>query len=213
MADNALSNLGTKISDWLSDQTWYQQLKAKWEELDSQSRLYLKIVAAAISALTVLIVLSVSWFGVRSQKKELADKNDLIHMIQSANDELRRLRDSNAALGGASADGQDPGPWSGYFEMQADNSGIDRTKLAVSPETPAPSAPGSNKNATAETTTKESLMDITLKKVNVKQLAKFAFFVENGGRPVKLRSLTVDAEADESGYLNATLAVSGFSFK
>ncbi len=47
--------------------------------------------------------------------------------------------------------------------------------------------------------------------MNLKQLVQYAFTLENGTRPVKLRHMTVDTGEDPSGYLNATLSVSTFS--
>ena len=37
-----LKEAWTSFSDQVSQSAWFQQLKAKWEELDPQSRLYLK---------------------------------------------------------------------------------------------------------------------------------------------------------------------------
>jgi hypothetical protein len=61
--------------------------------------------------------------------------------------------------------------------------------------------------------TKEALFDIGLKKVNLRQLAKFSANLESGLKPIKIRSMSVDAKPDGSAWLDATLSVSAFSMK
>ena len=58
---------------------------------------------------------------------------------------------------------------------------------------------------------KESLFDLSLKKVSIRQVVKLAYFLESGSQPVKLRNLSIDTNADASGYLDATLSVSTFT--
>ena len=58
---------------------------------------------------------------------------------------------------------------------------------------------------------KEAMFDLKLKHVTIRQVVRYAFFLESGGKPVKLRNLTIDTKGDPSGYLDATLAVSGFA--
>lgn len=185
------------VTDFLNEQPWFQQLKAKWEELDPQSRGYLKIAAASATALLFLYLVLSSLWGVHQLKRELADKNELLTMINSANDEVRRLHETGTPPPAA----DQAGNWGSYFETMASNSGLDKSAMTVSAEKPG----------TGGAATKESLFDIALKKATIRQVVKFAYFVENGNRPVKLRNLVIDTNADPSGYLDATLSVSAFS--
>jgi hypothetical protein len=149
----------------------------------------------------MLLVLSAVW-SVHSLKKELADKTELVSSIQTANEELRRLRDetagSPAASAGAAAGG---GTWTSYFESIGTGVGLDKSMLTVS---------GDKAGATTDQA-KESLYDLTLKHVSIKQVVRLAFGIENGSRPAKLRNLSIDTHADPQGYMDATLAVSGFA--
>ena len=99
------------VTDFLNEQDWFQQLKAKWEELDPQSRGYLKIAGGAATALLFLYLVLSSIWSVHKLKKELSEKNDLLMMIQSANDEMHRLRET-------ARPGRAPpaGTWTTYFE-------------------------------------------------------------------------------------------------
>ena len=83
----------------------------------------------------------------------------------------------------------------------ATTSALDKANYEVSPEKAGP----------ALDQAKEALFDIRLKHVSLKQVIRFAFALESGARPVKVRNFSVDTKADPVGYMDASLAVSGFS--
>jgi len=83
----------------------------------------------------------------------------------------------------------------------AGNSGIDKSGITASPE----------KAGESSEQTKETLVDLNLKHVSIKQVVNFAVALESGARPVKLRNLQIDTKADPTGYMDATLSVSGFT--
>ena len=194
-----------RIKEWiaslresLGEQEWFQQLKGKWEELDPQSRTYLKIAVLLGTFLSVcLVVLSAMW-KVHTLRNELFEKKALLSVIQSANDELTRLRDvvPSSALG--NKDKESPA-WPVYFENTAMAHGIEKSNIAISTEKPGMQ---SEQN-------KEALFDLSVKRVNVKQLVKLIFALEGGQKPIKLRNLLIESK-DASGYLDATLALSAF---
>ncbi len=138
-------------------------------------------------------------------KKELTEKNELVTLIQSATNEMRQLKDSAPA--GARTQNGGNGPWAPFLEQVATSSGIDKAALTVANEKTAPQP----KDAPKEGGTKETLMDVTLKKVNIKQVIRFINSLENGSRPVKLRALSIDTKNEATGYLDAVLSISGFS--
>lgn len=184
------------ISDKLSEQEWFQQLKGKWEELDPQSRSYLKMAGFASGVLLFVYLTFSSLWGVHELKRELADKADLLGVVQGANEELRRLREGGGSINA------EVGNWNNYFESTAAQSaGIDKSMLTISAEKPG---------ATSDVA-KESMYDIAMKKVTIKQVVKYAFQLENGNRPVKVRNISINTNADPEGFMDATLAVSGFS--
>lgn len=208
----------SQLSDKINEQSWFQELKGKWEELDPQSRMYLKFAGVGTGALLFVILTLSSLWSVHTLKKDLAERSELLSMIQSANDELHRLREAGP---GASGTGEDA-PWPGFFENVSVQAGMDKTVVEVSAEKPAPAPVAREKDKDrdkdkekdkSEPPTKESLFDINLKHVSIKQVVRYAYYVENGSRPVKLRNISIDTKSDPEGYMNATLSVSGFTLK
>jgi hypothetical protein len=204
MVSEKIQQWKAQIVDQLQDQQWYQEGRTKWEELDPQSRTYLKFGGAGALAVAAMFLVFSAYLSVRSIRTELTDKNDLINVIQSANDEMRRLKESTpgASQGGRPGE-DDKAPWPQYLESTAGSAGIDKASLTIS-----------NEKAGATTDmAKETLMDITVKHVNIKQVVRYAFSLENGARPVKLRNLSIDTKNDPSGWIDASLSISGFTLK
>jgi hypothetical protein len=201
----SFSNAAQASIQWLNEQEWFQPVKAKWEELDPQSRTYLQLSGVAAGGLFFAYLLLSSVWGVHSLKSELNYKSEMLSQIQSANDELKQLRSMNSSLAsvlGASGEASaDSGPWAPYLEGIAAQSGIGKDGFTLSESKPG---------ATSELS-KEVLYDITVKKINVHQMVRFAYALESGSRPVKLRNLVVNTQPDMSGYLDATLSISAFT--
>lgn len=210
--DSKLRQLWSGFSDKIAEQLWFQELKSKWEELDPQSRSYLKAAGGIGGTLILFIVILSSMWSVHKLKSELTEKNELLSTIQSANDELRKLRESNS--GGR--EGEDnSAPWSGYLQNLGQNAGIDPASLDIAAEKPvgASTEKPAKGSAPAEPLAKESLIDVNLKHVSIKQVVKYAFFAENGTRPMKLRNLAINTKNDPAGYMDATLTLSAFTLK
>ena len=198
----------SNISDKLGEQVWFQQLKAKWEELDPQSRTYLKFAGGGSGALLVVIMLLSSMWSVHSLKREVSEKTALLNMINSANDEMHLLRD-NLPGGGApaaapAAGGTTEAPnWTTYLESTATSAGVDKANFEIAPEKAGP----------AGDLAKESLINVTLKKVGIKQVVRFAYQAENGAKPVKVRNLAIEVKDVNTGMMEATFALSAFAVK
>ena len=191
----------TTLSDSLNEQQWYQELRRKWDELDPQSKTYLKFALVALAGISILFMILSSVWKVHSLKYELEEKASLVSFIQSSNDEIRRLREATpeGKLGTGKEDASDP--WLTYFETVANTAGIDRASLKIQSEKAGPTTDYF----------KESLIELEVKHINIRQLVHFVTGLESGKRPVKLRNLQVDTQDDPSGYLNANLALSSFS--
>lgn len=186
--------------EWLQEQPWFQQLKASWDELDPQSRLYLK-TASFVVAIALVVGFSANFvWSVHRLKRELGDKTELLQTLQNANNELRRLKETTSALTTTAAAPAKEN-WATYLSNVAGGAGIGKETLTVSDE----------KKGAGSEQLKEALIEVTVKKVNIRQLVRYAFQLENGTRPVKLRNLLIDTHSDLSGYLDATLSVSAFS--
>jgi len=203
--ENGVLDLKEKLSQAVQDSPVFQQIKAKYDELDANQKLAVTGGSAATAAILVLFGMYQMGGSVRAIKQDLADKNDLIRLLTTANDDLRKLRDEAAASGmSRTADAGDQNTaWNAHLEVQALNAGIPKESIAISGEKPG----------TQGEQTKEALIDITLKKINVRHLAKFAASLEAGTKPIKIRSTVVDAKPDGSAWLDATLAISAFSMK
>ncbi len=190
-----VSQAFTQFSDSLQEQVWFQQLKAKWEELDPQSRFYLQIATLGSAVVGAIAIVSISLWGVYSLKRDYQQKNELLSQLQSANDELKRLRDAAPM-----PEGEEAAAWGPYLEGIASSAGLDPTKMKIGGE-----APGAKSDLTQET-----LIEVTLEKINAKQLVRYATQIESGSRPLKLRNLSIDTDPDLSGYLTARFHLSGF---
>ncbi|MGZ3689709.1 MAG: hypothetical protein ACXWPM_00310 [Bdellovibrionota bacterium] len=189
----------SQASEWLGEQQWYQQLRGRWDELDRQSQNYLKFAAIGAGILLFIIILLSSVLSVRSLKHDLSERNNLLNTIQTAGDELHRLKESNPqAPRDAAATG---GSWPSYIETVASNAGLDKSSLSISAEKPGASSDIS----------KEALLDVGVKHASIKQVVRLAFYLESGARPMKLRNLAIDTKADPQGYLDATLSLSAFT--
>jgi type II secretory pathway component PulM len=198
--ESKLSQALSRFGEKLNEQVWFQQLKAKWDELDPQSRTYLQFAGLGGSVLLAIIIVVSSIWSVSRLRTEVDEKTALLTSIQSASDEIRRIKETLPAGGGG---GAEAGAWGPYLEGSAANAGIDKAAMTVGEE---------KKGGGGEMIT-ESLFDVTLKKVSIKNIVRFAHQLETGARPVKLRNLSIDTKADPAGYMDAVLSLSAFSLK
>ena len=212
------------LSDKTQDQVWYQQGKAKWDELDVRAKMAVKYALLIGSAALIVGLVGTSLYSVAAQKQEIEEKLGLIQKITSAQDELRRLKDVTSRFNGAGDQ-----PWGQFLQEKAVPAGIAAdavvivseavvgavaTPVAV-PKSSAKSAKDKEKEIAPASSIipEETVIEASLKKINVRQLTKFVNEIENGGRTVKVRRLQVDTHPDESGYLDATVVVSAFRLK
>jgi hypothetical protein len=188
----------TSAKEWLATQQWWQELEGKWNELEPQQQLYSKVGSFLAISLTVLISLFNFFWTVRSLRNQISEKSELLTYIQNSNDELRHLRDTNSGVSAG-----DNSPWDAYVKARASDAGIDAAGVVVSPERPGA------KSDIAD----ESVLDVSVKHVSIKNVVRYAFGLETGQRPIKLKDLKIDTKADPAGYMDATLTISGFNLK
>jgi hypothetical protein len=197
-SESRFQQIWSQFVEKLNEQVWFQQIKSKWDELDPQSRTYLGLGGVGALVLGTLLLLGIWSWNVNGTMREVAEKSDLLGQLQSANDEVRRLKE---AAGGGMQAGE--GGWSAFIGAQAAQVGIDPAALTV----------GEEKAGATTDLAKESLIEVSAKKVNLRQLVRLAFGLESAGRPVKLRALTVDTRGEDTGWLDATLQLSAFAPK
>lgn len=219
--DSRIGRLFRPIYDKIQDQVWYQQGKAKWDELDGRAKTAIKYASLIGSAVLIVAFVGSSLYSVAEQKREIEEKLGLIQKIQSAQDELRRLRDVTSRFNGGGEE-----PWGQFIQSKGAPAGIDPSTIQIASESvvtggasaPAAKTAKSPKDSKETAVTsgagpEETVVEATLAKVNVRQLTKFMHEIENGGRTVKVRRLKIDTQPDESGYLSATIVVSAFRLK
>lgn len=196
---NKLNQAITKMTEWLQEQAWFQQLKAKWDELDPQMKFYGKLGFMGVGALFVLGAFGFFVSSVYRVRSDYSEKLELVRFMQSANEELDKLK---KFTGGPAASGYtSSAPWSAHIETVAATIGIDKTVFSLTNE----------KALEKVGDMKETTFDVALKHITIRQLVRFAFALESGSRPIKLRNLIVDTKNDPSGYLDVTYSLSGFA--
>lgn len=193
-----MSNLRERVSEWLDSQVWFQQIKQKWDELDAQVQQIVKLAGIAAGILLSVLILGVWSLSVRSLKNEISEKHMLLSQMRGAQQEMRVLREINQ---GALSQG---GTWSNYAQQILAQTGIATENISLGDEHALDSPEISADLA------KRTLIEVSLKKINVRQLVKATFALEHGARPARVKKIVVDAEPDLSGYLSATLLVSTF---
>ncbi len=209
------------FSDKIQDQVWYQQGKAKWDERDARAKMAIKYASLIGGGALLIGLVGSSVYSVADQKHEIDEKLGLVQKIQSAQDELRRLREVTAQFNGAGDQ-----PWGQFITAKAMPAGIDPSTLTIVSEIViAANAAATTKDVRGKSKDpkdaappssagpEETVVEAGIKKINVRQLAKFLHEIENGGATVKVRKLQIDTHPDESGYLDATVVVSAFRLK
>lgn len=188
-----------RFSDQLQEQVWFQQLEAKWDDLEPEQRLYVKLgIGVGSISLIVFWALSLFW-TVQSVKSELSEKLDLLSQIQSSTGELAQLRATTKAGFGAEGGTLD---WNTLIQSSAT-----AANLPAGAVESTPAKPGAQGELFSE-----SLITARVQHVNIKQLSQFAFQLENSGHPIKIRHQTIDA-MDKEGYVNGELELSVFAPK
>lgn len=205
---------GGKIMEKLQDQVWFQQLKVKWDELDVRAKTGAKYLGLAAGIALIVIPVGTMYLSVADKKDEIDRKAALVEKIRSSQDELRRLREVTSRFGGSEAE-----PWGMFLQSRASMAGFAPANITVGSETvvasakAAPKGKNAPKGASDSDAPEETIVELGLKKINIRQLVKYVHEVENGGRTVKVRRLQIDTAPDESGYLDANLIVSAFRMK
>ena len=200
--ESRLAALWGQVIEKVQEDPNYQKLRSKYDELDPQSKLYLRTAGIVVPVLAFIGILVGAGLGARAVRSDWKEKMALIELLQNAQNEMRELREkSNAPASAGRSD--TPAPWSPYLESQASQNSIPKESMTIAPE----------REGKSTDQTREALIDVQLKKINIKQLARYSSALEKGSRPVKIRAMTIDAQSDSSGYIDANLALSAFNPK
>lgn len=180
----------------------YTQLRARYDELDVQKKLYIKLGVVAASVLLVIGSVFGGLVRVASLKSNIDEKEALIGYLNQTADTLKQLRQRQASPEG-NADLS--GPLNVFVESVVEDVGIDEGKRTVSAESVGDQ----------DKTTQEVTVDVKLSDVNLRQVTKALFEVINRGstRGVTVTSLDIRARDDFSGWMDASFTVSLYKAK
>jgi type II secretory pathway component PulM len=205
MANNEgfFSQKRRELSDKIQDQVWFQQIRSKWDELDPKSRMILRTGGLVLSVILLVGYTGVLYSEVQKKKQLIEERQELVTKLQKSQEELRQLRDSNPLTQAGDSDET----WTSYIQSKLGSIGIASEAVTIDSEK---MIEVKDKNATDRP--RETVVEGSLKKVNIRQLVKLIHQMENGGRPAKVKRLRVETEPDESGYLNLSFTMLGYSF-
>lgn len=204
-----LDKLKEKLSESISS-LWerienseaYQQLRAKYDDLEPQKKLALNI---GFAVGVVLLILSPLFYGLgslRGLKGDLETREELIGYLQAASDRMRQYRAQSAAQ----SEGQKiDGPFNQWAEEILISSNIDRTRAEIGAE-----------QVTQDTKEySEIALDMKISQINLRQLTRLLFQFTEKGKPLHLvvRDLTVDTKNELTGFLDTTLTLVAYKAK
>jgi len=182
----------SKISDLLDEQDWIHELRSKWDSLDPEHQIFIRLGLGAAASLTLFIILISSLFTMSNLSSEHDEKSALLKLMNKA---------LNETIGGAAVGGAAPN-WNQYFQSKASFSKIDSKSLQIAAKS------GGKSDKTME----ESLFEITLKHQPLRKVVKYIFEIETGQHPIRIRHINLYKDGPE-GYLDAIVSVSAFAFK
>lgn len=190
-----------KLLETIKDSEAYQQLRAKYDELDSQAKLYVNLGALGGVVVVVFLTMVVSMAHLNSLKSEINEREELIGYLQRSSDQIRQLK----AQTNSTHNVDTTSPLSEFVSAVATNNRIDQTKVEVGSEHPG----------TPDKNSVESLVDVKLSQVNLRQITQFLFALSDQGGPrgLNIRDLSIDTKSDPSGWMDATLTVATYKAK
>jgi len=191
-----------KLWDEARDSEAFQQVRAKYDELDNQTKLYVNLGALASVVLLVFLTILISMARLSSLKSEIEDKEELIGYLQGSSDTIRQLKaqqSSSRGMGDASS------PLPQFVDTVLMTSGVDRGKVDV----------GTEKPGTDDKEVHETLLEVKMNQVNLRQIVRLMFNLTEQGktRALNIKDLVIDTKSDPSGYMDASFTIAGYKAK
>jgi type II secretory pathway component PulM len=183
--------------DRMKEQEWYQQLSSTWSQLPPEQQRMVRIGGTVSGLLIAGYLMFSTYDSAHTAKVEYYQKEELARILTQANDELRRLKGQNSGI-------QQEGPqsWAAVFQGMASMQGLPNTAVEILKESPG----------ATQGVIQESLLEVKLKGLQVRQLVPFLYQIEHGTPPMKLKGLIVEP-GSEDGLLNAKVNLSGYMAK
>ena len=186
------------LMNQLEDQSWFQELKSKWQELDPGQQLYIKL--GSIAGLVLLLILWLgSWMNHNaSLQDKLNEKQDILQELKTFNQKGQSNSGKSQSLNAASNQN-----WVQLFKSLATKSRFSADELQVKKRR----NPTTQGNQSKELTEKQ--FELITKKVNLKQLIRYIFHIENHELPIQIQSLNIE-QVNTKGYLSGKMLISVF---
>lgn len=200
-----LDELKAKLSalwEKIRESELYQDLKSKYDELDSQKKLWINLGAAGACVLLVLSTIFGGMAKVNSLQNEIDEHEELIGYLQRSGDSLKQLKAQQTTSRG-SVDVTSPLP--AFVETIVTSSGLDKGKVEIGPE----------KAGKEEKDVREALVEVKLTQVNLRQVTRLLFNLTDQGAPrnLNIKDLSIDTKGDAAGYLEALITVAAYKGK
>ena len=191
-----------KFWESIRDSETYQQLKLKYDELDSQTKLYVNLGTLGGVIFAVFLSLVISMAKLNGLKSEINDREELIGYLQRSSDQIKQAQ---AAQRNSNNTGDTTSPFGTLVNNALQTLNIDPAKAEVGSEHPG----------TQTKTAAETLLDVKLTQVNLRQIQALLFTLGEEGAPrsVSFKDLTVDTKGDPSGWMDANFVVSTWKEK
>ena len=186
-----------KATTWLNEQEWFQEIRSKWDELDPQSQLYIRIGSASLGGILGIAIVFSALSAVTASKREYESKAELIALIKQAQSEIGDLKGKKLGA----ADAATKVNWRNTLQGIAGKVGVSGQFKVVNEK----------KGKTTDFAT-ETLFMIAIEKVSIRQVVQMVFDIEHSIQPMRVRNLEILTKDDE-GYLDAKIALSAFQVK
>jgi general secretion pathway protein M len=175
-------------------------IKTLWEKLDAKQR---KLVAGASIFVLIALILEIAVFPFREAKDKLTKA---VQVNQKKLNEINRLdaeftlqeaamARTKSALSARSADFT----LFAYLEKKATLANV-RGRIKQM----------NSSKGIQSISLEESLIDMKLEKITIKQLTDFLYFVESPADLVKIKKITINKMKENPEYLSAQLQISSF---
>ena len=179
--------------DKLKEQEWYQQAKSSYDQLTPDQQNYVKWGSLAAGALAFMYLTLSTIQSANTAKEDYFSKQELVQLLTSASDEIRRLKGQNAGFTQNTAQN-----WKSILQAAASQQNIPSESVEITKESPG----------AVQSIIQESLLEVQVKGASVRSLTQFLVQLEHGNPPIKIKGMHMETSAD--GSLSAHLNLSGY---
>lgn len=198
-----LDDLKSKVSelvDTIKQSESFQQVRAKYDELDNDAKLYINLGGLGVVILLVVVSILSGISKVNGLKSDMDTREEIIGYLQNAADNLKRLK----AQFESSKGNQDlTTPLKTFAEGISRQAGLDDTKFMA----------GTEKNGSESTKDiKETLLDLKFNQINLKQLTRILFDLTDKGaaRNLNIKDLSVNTK-EGTGILDVSILIATYT--